>query len=218
MTRILPILAATGLLIVTGFAHGLWTGRWVASRDLQEAVARIETIPTTTGDWVGQPKAMDPREVEAAGIAGYLMRTYVNRTTGEELTALLVCGRPGPIAVHTPDICYAGAGYALADPPTRVAVEYPKAGAAGEFMGGNFVKEGPVASTRLRILWAWNAGGGWKAPENPRMAYAVKGALYKAYIVRQVSDASVTTKKEDTGVEFLRGWLPEVDEALFAGR
>ena len=51
------------------------------------------------------------RTMARAGIKGCVYRRYRNPRTGESVSVLLVCGRGGPISVHTPDVCYAGAGY-----------------------------------------------------------------------------------------------------------
>src|SRR3954451_18636542 len=119
MPRTLPIATALALVIAAGIVHGRWTLRWSKSHAVEAAVARLEGVPTAVGDWNGQELALDPRQLTMAEIAGHVTRRYVNRRSGAAVTVLLVCGRPGPISVHTPDICYAGAGYELAGPPTR---------------------------------------------------------------------------------------------------
>ena len=35
---------------------------------------------------------------------------------------LLLCGRPGPVSVHTPDLCFPGAGFQEAGEPTRCPI------------------------------------------------------------------------------------------------
>ena len=78
--------------------------------------------PPTVGDWEGRPLEVEPRELAAAGVIGGVLRRYVNRQDGRAVTVLLVCGPPGPIAVHTPDICFAGIGYDVVGAQARAAV------------------------------------------------------------------------------------------------
>lgn len=214
MRRLLPYLAAIGLILGSGAVSGVWTERWRPSSAIQEAVARLEKVPMNVGDWQGRPSELDRRQLEAGNISGHLLRTYVNRKTGEELTTLVVCGRPGPISVHTPDICYQGAGYALERSPERVTVAADGSAGAGEFFRGDFLKTTGAVPSGLRILWSWNGGGGWRAAENPRLAHAASGALYKLYVVRQFSGGGPTRVGDDVGIEFLRAWLPAADAAL----
>src|SRR5207249_251268 len=90
-----PALAAAALLILSGVSHGLWTGRWQESGVLDRAVARLDRIPLTVGDWQGQTAAaVDPKILARADISGSVTRHYVNRRDGSEVSVLLVCGRP----------------------------------------------------------------------------------------------------------------------------
>src|SRR5207248_510559 len=61
--------------------------------------------------WDGAAVALDPRQTEAAQVAGALSRRYTHRYTHAAATVLILCGRPGPVSVHTPDVCYSGAGF-----------------------------------------------------------------------------------------------------------
>src|SRR5437016_5872335 len=114
MMRILPILTALALIVAFGCAEGEWTNRWSSSDATEKAAARLSDIPATIGAWDGHDTPLDPRQVAQAEMAGYLMRRYVHRPTGEAVSVLLVCGRPGPTSVHTPEICFPASGYNLA--------------------------------------------------------------------------------------------------------
>jgi hypothetical protein len=219
MPRVFPLLTAILLVAATGVVHGLRTNRWSVSRELESAVARLDRVPTVIGDWEGKPSELDRRQLEAAGIAGHLVRRYVNRQNGEAVTLLIVCGRPGPIAVHTPDVCYSGIGFELREAVTKVTVEAGSPPRPAEFCRGDFVKQGPAPSpSGLRIFWAWDAAGPWAAPENPRLTYAPYRALYKLYVVRELADRPGSPAGSDKGVEFLRALLPELDRCLFPDR
>src|SRR6516165_9807301 len=142
MTRILPLAAAVVLLTSSAIVHGLLTGRWGLSADVQAAAARCDDLPMTIGEWEGRAHKVSDGERELAEMVGYCSRQYVNRRTGQEISVLLICGRPGPISVHTPDVCYAGQGYAVVGSP-----EHYKAGSdagAADFLTAAFKKPAPT--------------------------------------------------------------------------
>jgi Protein of unknown function (DUF3485) len=111
MPRALPIATAPALVIAAGLVRGQWTRRWATSHAVEVALARLERVPVTLGNWRGRSLELDREQLTTAEIAGSIARRYENRRTGATVTVLLVCGRPGPISVHSPDICYPGAGF-----------------------------------------------------------------------------------------------------------
>ena len=209
----LSYLAATVIVVATSLVQGFWTDRWKSSHLLQDAVKRIDLIPTSFGDWVSNPLEIDQRQLEAAGIVGSMMRRYENQRDKRSFNVLLVCGRPGPISVHTPDICYTGAGLCFQNSPAQATVSYgnPARTAVGWY--GDFMKEASVVAHGLRIFWSWSPGDGWKAPTNPRLDYAGYRALYKLYVIRE-SNGTAIKIDNDPIAEFMKELLPELDRAL----
>ena len=55
------------LFVVAGIVHGLWTDRWRSSPALEQAVAKLEGVPATIGEWDGTPIEINERERIAAG-------------------------------------------------------------------------------------------------------------------------------------------------------
>jgi hypothetical protein len=214
MVRTLPILAAAVVLVSTGLVHGVWTDRWKKSGALERAVARLDRVPLVIGDWQGQPDELDRDQLEAAEIAGHLLRRYENKRTGDKVTVLVVCGRPGPISVHSPDICYRGAGYEVVERAKYASPEGAGSPAA-EFFAGRFHKEQPGGVSNLRILWAWTADGDWKAPDgDPRLRFARAPALYKLYLIRDMRSPDEPLADDAAG-RFAGRLLPELNRALF---
>jgi hypothetical protein len=212
MLRILVIVTAGGLVIGPALLQGLWTGRWSGSRELEAAAARLERVPLTVGDWQGEPAELDDREVKQAELAGHVTRRYQNRRTGSVVAVVVMCGRPGPVSVHTPDVCYRGAGYGLSGPPLRFAPD--PGGIPAEFWTVKFRRKKPVGGSRRRIFWAWNADGRWQAPDNPRLTFARFPALYKLYVIRELSGDDEPLE-EDPCKDLMQQLLPELDKVLF---
>src|SRR5262249_509089 len=145
--------------------------------------------------------------------------------TGTIISVNLVCGRPGPVSIHTPDVCYGASGFTVADP-----IKFqPKSGF--ECWTAEAVQKKATEQTRLRLFWTWNAGGKWQASgrsdavpgflarllglDSPRIAFASYPVLYKLYLARELAVAGEPLDS-DPCVEFLDKLLPELQKALGA--
>src|ERR1051326_387735 len=114
MSRTLSLLGAIAIILSSGVAAGLMTDRWGTSREPAASAEKVKLVPKVIGDWEGvDGKELPAQDLAIGKIEGYLTRNYVNRNTGASVQVLLLCGRPGPIGVHTPDVCFVGAGHEL---------------------------------------------------------------------------------------------------------
>src|SRR4051812_10903743 len=117
--RTLVLAIAAAVVAADGYVHGLWTQRWQSSPELAQAVDRLDLLPSTVGDWRGTDhRKLQDREVQQAGFAGHVHQSY-RRPDGAVVSVLLACGRAGPLSVHTPEVCYGGAGFQAAGDPVR---------------------------------------------------------------------------------------------------
>src|SRR5580765_311066 len=113
-SRYYAFLAATGALLVSGvLSHSLADD----SEQLDAAAARVALVPNVVGAWHGQDEKPADNSFEQTGAKSYWMRHYVNSTTKDSVLVILMCGRAGKMAVHTPEVCYSGAGYELQGQP-----------------------------------------------------------------------------------------------------
>src|SRR5262249_9023634 len=102
MLRFLSVAGAFVPLFFSGIVHGLWTDRWGLSAAPTASAERLQHIPLVLGEWRGEEVPIDADS--SKGVAGYLCRRYVNQRN-EMVTVALVCGRPGAVVTHTPDVC-----------------------------------------------------------------------------------------------------------------
>jgi hypothetical protein len=213
MTSTIRTIAAMTLLIGTGLVHGTWTNRWRPSAALTAQAARLDSVPTVIGDWKSTGFELDPEEREMAGAVNYLARRYTHAGRGITLTVLLLCGLPGNISTHSPEICYPGEGFSL-DEATGFTRDYGSPNGPAEFRTA-LAKRGGTNPSVLRLFWGWNASKGWFAPDNPRWTFASEPALCKLYVVRETAGAIVDAK-DDPCNEFLTVFLPELDRIVFS--
>lgn len=211
-----PGLIAVAFLVVlaSGATQGLWSGRWQSAHVLAEARDRLGRVPERVGDWVmEEERPVSLKEQQIAGIIGYRSRLYTNRRSGQSVSVLLVCGRPGSIAVHTPDVCFEGAGFHRTAAPAHEGLAYEGGPQRAEFWQTRFSRLEAGIPVPLHVYWGWGAAGVWGAPENPRLTYWDVPVLYKLYVSRLVAGDETTS---EPCLDFLRAFLPVLQDALFA--
>ena len=210
MTRLCTALIASLLVIVCGVVHGYWSDRWQAPAETAAAAARMDALPLEIGDWTGVP--IEVKNPKSGDVAGTLHRRYENHRTGDVAVVFLVCGRSGPVSIHTPDVCYAADGYTVgAKSKTTVGDN------DAVFFSADAVKSKAAVETKLRIFWGWNDGKGWSAPDDARInyvAYRHSPVLYKLYVQRDL-DGPAQASREEPCQSLLKVLLPELDRALF---
>jgi hypothetical protein len=140
------------------------------------------------------------------------MRSYRNLRHNGTVTVILMCGRAGRMSVHTPEVCYRGAGYEMHGAPAPLTVKSEGSGQQDTLWTARFTKHAGVAAD-LRLYWAWNADGAWQAPASPRWTFRGEPFLYKLYVSQDGQDA---TGSGEAAHGFLRRFLPEAREFLFS--
>jgi hypothetical protein len=213
MTRsALPIVAFVALMIAAGVVQGLNTERWQASAAVAEACRKLDKVPLALGDWRGENFPLEEEDLKRAGIKGHVSYRYENLRTGDKVSLLIVCGRVGPISVHTPDVCYGAAGYSAVG--ERYAKEVPVAdGRTLNVWSLRFRAPSTVSSKQIEVNWVWNNGKNWIAAEVSRLTFAGSPALYKMYVVRDLP-ALAADRKNDPSKSFLQTFLPELEKIL----
>ena len=104
----LAVVLIAALTVLSGIVHGRMSNRWGPSPDTLAAAAKLAEIPQRFGDWRQQgADELDKSSRDELQPAGYFVRRYENRQTGDIVSVTLLLGRPGPISVHTPEVCLA---------------------------------------------------------------------------------------------------------------
>ena len=180
---IVTVIAAAVLVCGATYLHGRmterWTGRNVAA-ELQQAARRLERhFPVRGGEWeAAEELESNPEELERAGAVGHVSRAYINAKSKARLSAFVVCATPHDASGHTPDRCYPGAGFEIAETEHRMTVPLAD-GSNAEVFTGTFRKSGQT----LRVFWTYGVDGRWVAPQIARIELASAKAVYKAYVI-----------------------------------
>lgn len=198
------------ILIGAGLVHGLWAERWQTSRALEEAAARVNEVPLRFGDWVGKDVPGDPAHFEQAGAQAHWMRIYTHSRTRASFLVILMCGRAGRMAVHTPEVCYQGAGFEMLDKPAALIVRSELGEELGSLWTARFDRGG---LSELRLYWGWASTGPWEAARDPRWLFRGEAFLYKLYVSQETTGAGPGAT-DGPAQDFLRRLLPELRQSL----
>ncbi len=216
MLRVFLLLAAGLLLAADGLVGGLWTNRWQTSPELAAAVARMDKVPMNFGAWRGKEGPdVEDWAVRGSRISGFAARRY-ERRDGSVVNVLLVCGRPGPMSVHTPEVCYRGVGYQILSGPDHWPLKAAPGGMDAELWKIKVGKPDAATPMQMSVLWSWTTDGTWQTPNSPRFTFAGKPVLYKLYVTHEIVNGD--KKADEVCREFLRDFLPELNPVLFRKR
>lgn len=179
----LPALALViGLLLVATVVHGWLSGRWYVAKDLYQAGAKLDELPKQIGAWQQiESDSLDDSVTKMLQCYGSIVREYRHGDTGEQVTIALLLGPRGPIAVHTPDICYSSVGTKQVGERTSKAVDQHRLWVS-EFA------QSPSPAATFEVWYGWSDGGKWVAAENPR--FWMTPTLYKIQLVGTVESES----------------------------
>jgi hypothetical protein len=210
--------ALIALIMIAGATlyHGRKSDRWIptTSEKLDAFTTRLNDVPKEVGDWVGTDTEIDQEQFKRTHCTGCVQRVYRHRETGAEVSLYLVSGTARHITIHTPDWCYVAAGFDMEGQPTNYSVDCPSLPTNPEFLTTTFIKQDPINTFRLRILWSYSDDGKWEGPKWVKPTYAGRPALYKVYLIAALADRSQPIS-EDPAVAFAQQLMPVLNGILF---
>jgi hypothetical protein len=216
--RLTSLISAAVLIVAGGAIHGDLTNRWGLSPDLRHAVDVLPSLPKSIGEWQGSdvpPTDDQLRQFDGGEIEGWVMRRYVQRSTGVIVSVLVVCGTPGPIIGHSPETCYGGGGFVMSDQPVRGNMSEPGS-REHTFLSADFRKPSSVTPAGLKFYWSWRGGDRWEVPDRPRTALAPYRTLHKIYVVREMTMPDASIVEDKVTPSFIRALLPAMESTILA--
>ncbi|MCC9601438.1 EpsI family protein [Stieleria sp. JC731] len=198
---IASVLIATTLL--TGIVHGYLDGRWVGRDSRATQVELLSQIPTEFGEWrMVHEGELGETAQSLLRCYGASVRDYKNVTTGATIKMALTFGPRGPIAVHTPDVCYTSQGTKPAAP--RSVRSFNTDSGSHRFWSVDFIQNGENVPS-LNVIYGWSSGDDFEAADNPR--FWMTDDLYKIQIAGDFTDAAVMPSEA-----FLKAFLPHLEK------
>lgn len=193
--------------LLVGVVHGRLTNRWGIQPDMAEAGRRLKSVPADFGDWrMSSESKLEDRIAEMLQCEGSLTRVYENTRTGQKVSVFLIVGPSGPVAVHTPEICYSSKDYRITDDRVKYTFDDQ------QDLWDLRLKANQAGAPPIRVMYAWTNDGNWDATANPRFAFGGRPLLYKIQLAGPIPSESGET---DACRDFLAGFLPALRPHLY---
>lgn len=207
MRTIVQLTAAVAILIGMGIAHGRLTDRWGVPAEVPRVAAKLTTVPTEIAGWTSSERPIPEDQLKVAGAEGSLSREYVDPESGVTVLVSIVCGRPGPISLHEPTVCFVNAGMEQRNDVARTSIR--SEGQEHSFSTADFKERGIMTGT-TRAYWSWSRDTkSWSAPNDPRRAFAGTTYLYKLYFLVKVQALGAESAEEtdERAIWFMQEFL-----------
>jgi len=201
------VCVSIGLIMILfgGAAHGLLSNRWGVAEDIQSLGKQLNAIPMSIGPWkCDEEGVLDQRVLDILEANGYISRVYVHQSTGEAVNVFMVFGPKGPIAVHTPEVCYSARAVNQTEERQAVPCDYD--GKDGTIWKLGF-ETNTIDKRKMSVYYGWTEGGPWQAANSPR--FWRTDFLYKIQ-----TSCQATGKKEDSTDEFFKAFMPEARKVM----
>jgi hypothetical protein len=203
---------AVGLTLVSGVIHGRMTNRWGPPPGTAAAAERLAGFPQELGNWkLHSTQELDVFAAEMLECVESVCGTYVNQATGDLVDLVVLLGRPGPIAVHTPEVCVSSRDYRLQGSRLPITIR-DQDGADHTFWAVTFRSNGVDADV-LEMCYGWSTGGCWSATTDPRYVYAGQPYLYKVQVSTTLRPG-VDPQTSDCCQEFLQDFVAAAKDRL----
>ena len=181
----LLLMLGVAVTLAGGVVHGRLSNRWGPPADLRRVGDHLATLPEMLGEWqLVEAEEMPESAVQMLECAGHVIRTYTHRHSGARVKLALIAGPPGPIAVHTPEVCYNSRDWKLEEP--RLAKEIHGGNSGPHTFWAVTMQAATASGERLRVYYGWTDGHDWRAAESPRYQFARSPYLIKLQLAGAV--------------------------------
>ena len=188
--------AITGLLVSI-------SGGIRFTRDLQfSGIARqsamcpfpLNDLSLVLGTWTAVPNSdtqLDPEISKLAGSSDHVIRQYMNSTTGEVASVLVLYGLANSVFGHTPDICYRAGGYTPVTPLVDREFTTSDSSPPARFRGFYVSKPGVGSTEYTEVVSSfWHAGSWWPDVSSRWKLFRYSPGMFKIQIQRAASGIS----------------------------
>ena len=205
LSRRKPLIVVIVLLITSAVVHGSIDGRWSPKADLIAQGEQLRELPKLAGNWkLNQVMEMDESALQILQCHGWDNREYVNEATGRVITVAVMLGPRGPMAVHTPEVCFDSVG--TNQTRDRRVESITTAREDHQLWSVEFADK-QSGEDRFESWYGWSDGGKFHASKLPRVW--MSNYLYKIQLSGPVGNGA------DQPVQnFLGEFLPQLEILL----
>lgn len=204
-TRMVVVALLLLTTLVSGSVHAYLDGRFVNEELAERRADAIAALPTSFGAWkMVSEEQLDETAADLLRPHGSIVRNYRNSETGATVKFAMILGPRGPIAVHTPEICYRSSGNTPSG--ARRVTEIKTDQQTHQAWSLEF-KDRQSGEASLHVLYAWSDGGAFVAAEQPR--FWMVDNLYKI----QLASPSLGDDANH-GLQFLRDFMPHLEKSI----
>jgi len=204
-SRSFAVAVVIGLTLFSGVVHGFLDGRWENPTDLRAQGDLLGKLPSRCGDWVlVKSMPLDQGAADLLRCHGSEVRVYRNEVTDVLVNVAVFFGPRGPIAVHTPEVCYSSAGTKQTREKMVETIETP--GGSHQLWSVQFRKDLETEPS-LEVWYAWSDGDEFEAAANPR--FWMVDNLYKIQVAGPVG-----LRSESYCQDFVKSFLPKLQPLM----
>ena len=205
ISRRKPLIVVILLLITSAVVHGSIDGRWSPKADLIAQGSRLNELPDTAGDWkLNQVLEMPESTLRILQCHGWGQREYRNAGTGQLINVAVMLGPRGPMAVHTPEICYDSVGTERTRDRRPESITTAKED--HQLWSVEFANK-DSGDNRFESWYGWSDGGKFHASKLPRVW--MSSYLYKIQLSGPVGNGA-----DQPIQDFLGEFLPQLEILL----
>jgi hypothetical protein len=200
------------ITVAAAIVQGRATNRWGASDTIANAATIFSRLPKSFGDWnLVEPEELGPQVRGLLQTEHYSQGIYENRSTGQHAILTLLLGPPGPMSVHTPEICYSAADFSQISDRHHVSI------VPGDTNDTAWVTQfhstHNLQGSITRVYYSWHDGQRWKAVEEPRITYGARSYLFKVQAATELP-ADAESDAEDAARSLLQQFCSVFDQNL----
>jgi hypothetical protein len=216
MNKIYPFIGILVLVIGTigaGLLQGSLANRWGPSGTANRAAEVLRSgLPQEVGNWrVRNETPFSSEVVRILQCPAHISRVYEHQQTGDTVRVAVIVGPPGPVSVHTPEICYASRDVSIDGERRKLLVK--DAGGGEHSLWEVPFKSNDLDGSALRAAYGWTNGSTFEAASHPRIGYGGFTHLYKIQIAVPIQPRSQSTSFDPVN-DFLENFLAQLKPLL----